>query len=198
MNASEQTRRAYDPALSDVLGDAGDPITVTDSTGRRWKIGFPTQRAKDRLQKFVFEEELRLIREQYDLGIITQPEFELRAERLAKQARGREFKQGGVLWVKHTAQAAGALLWVHALLAENHPDITREDVERLMQDRGPDIKAAMEVIQPPFFVWVLGMAAAVIDRAMSQGMPPEQMEKARRAKAEMAAALAGLTGGASG
>lgn len=172
--------RRFDPAISDVLADAGGPVEITDSAGRRWKIGYPTNGAKARLEKLVFQEELRLLRRQKDLGILTDAEFEVRGERLAKQAQ-REFAEGKPLYVKHTAQGDGAVLWVQSLLMEHHPDVTRDEVEALLADRKVEVKAALEVVVPPFFAWVLGMAAPIIEQAVAA-----KVAGAERAKAELA------------
>lgn len=179
--------RRFNPALSDVLADDGDPVVVTDSTGRRWKVGYPTQRAKARLEKLVFQEEMALLREQKELGILTETEFEVRAERLAKQAKAKDFAEGKPLWVKHTTQADGAVLWIQSLLMEHQPDVTREQVTALLADRGPEVRAAVEVVVPPFFAWALGLAIPLVDRAVEAKLPGAERAKAELMKLDLTA-----------
>lgn len=168
----EPTRRAYDPALSDVLGDAGLPLSVTAADGKRWTFGFPTQQAKDRLEKLVFEAERGLIHTQKRTGILTPEEYEARCDKLARQVEERQHATGGLLWLKHTVSGClgdGSVMWVQSLLMEHHPQVTRAEVAKLLAEDGEQVRLVLGVIVPPFVAWVLGLAVPLLDRLVAAG-----------------------------
>ena len=161
MAYGDTVRRAYDPALSDVLADAGEPLTVTHA-GKVWKIGFPTQGAKDRYEKLILDREKRLVLRQKE--ILSPADFSARVDRLAEQIEQRQFATGGVMWVRHAGTAQGWVMWVQALLTTHHPDVTADEVGALVADAGDEVRLALEVLVPTFFAWAVGLFTALVER----------------------------------
>lgn len=192
MSVSEPTRRAYDPAITDAMGDAGHPLSV-ESDGVRWTFGFPTQAAKDRLEKLVFGEEKRIVLAQED--ILTPAKFEARVDRLAAQSNERQFATGGPLWLKHAVGPGGMVLWVQSLLMEHHPRVTKEEAVKLIGENRHEVKLTLSVIVPPFFAWALGLADQMAGRLEAGGVSQasEVRERLAAVRAALPALLAHLT-----
>lgn len=151
--------RRYDPAaMGDVLGDAGEPIgiRVGDTV---WKLGYPTGRQKDRYEKYLIEYETKIVKRQK--AILEPGEYSARVDQLAKQIEDRAFATGAPLWLAKSAELTGWMLWVRALFAENHPDISNEQVEQIATAAPEDLKLALKVVIPPFLLWVIAQAEAM-------------------------------------
>lgn len=192
MSVSESTRRAYDPAITDAIGDAGHPLSV-ESGGGRWTFGFPTQAAKDRLEKLVFGEEKRIVLAQE--SILPPAKFEARVDKLAVQSEERQFATGGVLWLKHAVGPGGMVLWVQSLLMEHHPQVTKAEVAKLLTENRHEVRLALSVIVPPFFAWALGLADQMAGRLEDGGVSEavEVRAKLGAVRAALPALLAHLT-----
>ena len=133
------------PSVGDVLG--GDCPTI-QCDGKTWKIGHPTQAAKDRLEKLVVADAWENV-QAAKLGI---PEVDDEAARSFHEAvRNRESRTGGKMWASAFGRADGQVMFYLSLIREHHPEATPEDVMRLMADKPDEFLTAIELVTPRFF-----------------------------------------------
>lgn len=185
MSQSESQWNPYDPAVGDLIGDGGEPFRI-EVDGQTWTFGFADQAARDRMEKLVFEAELKIVQSQKSLGILTAEEYERRCDKLAQQAAERAFVNGGPLWLKHAVSVPGMVLWVRALLMAHHPNVTKDQVEKLLETDGPAIRAVLAAIVPPFFAWTFDLAARLVEQAELARVPDAGKMRAEIEKAKAA------------
>jgi hypothetical protein len=191
----ESARQAYDPArhpsaggsITDVLGDAGPPVTVTDPAGKVWTVGFPTQRAKARYEQLVLDREKKIVLAQK--AILPPDDYERRVDKLAEQVNERAFVTGKPLWLKHATTPVGWLVWVQSLLAEHHPDVTFEQTRELLGTTADDVRLALGLVVPSFFAWAFGMVEEMAERTGDDKI----LDQMRKVKAQLPAILDQLT-----
>ena len=135
------------PSVGDVLGASAECPAI-EYNGKTWKVGYPTQLAKDRLEKLVVADAWTNV-QAAKIGI---PEFD---DGLVKEfqesVRNREYRTGGKGWASAFSRTDGQVLFYLSLFQEHHPDATSEDVINLMADKPDEFLAAMEVVTPRFF-----------------------------------------------
>lgn len=164
------------PSIGDVLGAAGACPEI-ELRGKRWKVGHPTQRAKDRLEKLV----VSLCWESIKAAQCGVPELDERlVADFTKAVRNREYRTGGAGWAEAFGRPEGQVAFALSLLQEHHPEATADDAVALMSEKGDEFNVALAQVVPGFF----GVIAADLK------MPPEKREAWVREKA--AAFLAAL------
>lgn len=134
-----------DPRPGDLLGAAGAPFEV-DHAGRTWRVGHPTQRAKDQFNKLVKADALRRAQQEDaelpGLGALDQ---------FRRDIAAGHYKPGGKLWVELVTGPRANVLFLLALLREHHPDATPADAEALTRDAPDAVAVALTEVTPPFF-----------------------------------------------
>lgn len=149
-----------------MLGAAGSPAELNDHKGRKWLIGHPTQKAKERLEKLATAKASANLRAMRDT--LPEDEYEEHFERLSDKIATGDFKTWRSGWHKIVlaADGSGTALFVLALLKEHHPDATEEDVVDLAVNCPEEIKLAMAQVLPPFMALIV------------EGLPIKEKQKA--------------------
>lgn len=163
--------------LLDPLGAAGTCPTVRWN-GEDWRMGKPTQRAKDRFCVELVEDRKRGLRHALAKGMLSKDEYSEAMEKLSRRIAPprSEHLVGKSLWMEYSPVGPdaemGQRIFIWALLAENHPKITLNDVTKMIEDAGDEIKVALAVSVPSFFRWMIEVIRkknpAVADEAEQQ------------------------------
>jgi hypothetical protein len=173
----------YDPAsYTDALAGADGGIAVTVG-GKVWRLGFPTQNAKARFEQYLVDYELKLVKRQK--AFLSPDEYTARMDAFAEQVENRAFSTGGVLWLKHSLKPVGWMLWVRALFAENHKDITPDQVAEVVKAAPEEMRVALLMVIPPFVKWVVRLTGEVVRQAGD----PEKVEKWAAEEAKLMASF---------
>lgn len=159
--------------ISAALGDSGHrPEFVVG--GKTYRMGHPTQAAKDRFCKGIVQAELRKYAALVAEGVWTPARSDERVEELGGQIDRGEHQPGGPLFDRYslgTERATGVMIFLWSLLAEDNPGITVEQVRALQVDGAAAVRLAVRQVVPRFFEW--GLAARKI--------PPERLAEAMAA-----------------
>lgn len=185
---SDGIRKAYNPAVLDVLADAGPPLTV-QYEGRTYRLGFPTQAAKARYENLVLKAETDMVLRQK--AFLPPDDYQMRCDKLSEQINGRAFATGEPLWMKYSLSPTGWLLWVQSLFGEHHPEITAEDVVKLLSAKGEEVRFLLGAVVPSFFAWTLDLGAALVER-VPEGDRAKLTAELEKARLALPAALARL------
>lgn len=166
MSVNETVKRAYNPALppvgmTDVLGEAIQPLTV-ESGGQVYRVGFPTQAAKGRYEQLVFEREKATVLRQK--AFLPPEDYQARCDKLSEQIEGRQFATGQPMWLKYASSGAGWVMWVQSLIDQHHPGITFEQVVKLLEAKGDEVRLVLAAVVPSFFEWTLGLGEELAGR----------------------------------
>lgn len=133
------------PSVGDVVGS---DCPVIQHGEKLWKIGHPTQAAKDRLEKLVVADAWENVTAAR-LGI---PDVDDEAARSFHEAvRNREYRTGGKMWAAAFSRPDGQVKFYLSLIREHHPEATEADVMRLMADKPDEFLTAIELVTPRFF-----------------------------------------------
>jgi hypothetical protein len=158
-----------EPRLGDILGAAGSPFEI-DHAGKTWRVGHPTQKARDAFNKLVKADALREAQaadaEFPGLEAVTQFRRDV-----------RHYSPGGKLWRERITDPRANVLYLLALLREHHPDAGVDDAEALVRDAAPLVAVALEEVTPRFFDLL----------AADREVPPEVAAALRTAAAAMRA-----------
>lgn len=163
-----------EPSVGDVLGAAGASPTIP-CNGKVWKLGHPTQAAKDRLEKLVVAEALENVKAA-ETGVLEIDKAN--RESLFAAIRQRKFRTGGEEWVQTFSRPEGQVMFALSLLQEHHPDATAADVLELLTDAGDAFAAALLQVVPGFFFIAAG----------AMGLPEKTRRQWARGMAEKFAA----------
>jgi hypothetical protein len=151
------------PSVGDVFGAAGACPEIRHGE-KVWKVGHPTQAAKDRLEKLVVADAWANIK----AAAIGIPEVDDEAVRLFHEAvRNREYRTGGKMWSAAFGRLDGNIKFYLSLIQEHHPEATEADVLELMSEKPDEFLTAMELVTPRFFFVA----------AEAMGLPPDKGRK---------------------
>lgn len=148
-------------SVQDVLGAAGEPPRVV-ADGVTYTVGFPTQRAKARLEELVAAAAV---------AAVADLKAALPADLFAEQwadvkelIRRREYRTGGKLWAETVGGAGGGVLFLLALLREHHADATEADARKLLATSREQVEAALLRVTPDFLRAVAADLGATPDQ----------------------------------
>lgn len=134
--------------IGDILGTAGAPPEI-ECNGRVWRIGFPTQRAKTRLNELLIgitEDELESME-----GVVSPKRFKKLEDSFNADLKSGKYKTWGDGWANALGSQRGGIAFFLSLLRENHPDATEADALLLLRECGEKCQRAMLRVAPPFF-----------------------------------------------
>lgn len=150
-----------DLSVQDVLGAAGEPPRVV-ADGKTYTVGFPTQRAKARLEELVAASAVAAVA---DLKAALPPAaYAEQWAEVKELIRRREYRTGGSLWAEAMAGPGGGVLFLLALLRECHPDATEADARRLLAAAPEQVEAALARVTPVFIRAVAADLGATRDQ----------------------------------
>lgn len=142
-------------SVQDVLGAAGEPPRFA-WRGKEYKVGFPTQRVKARLEELIAGAETAAV--QALRGVIPPTDFADQLARLGRQLRTREHRtRDGSLWQRYMVgeeAVTGFQLFLLALLREHQPDVTEDDLRAMLAEGGEFLLLAADRVVPGFFTWL--------------------------------------------
>lgn len=155
-------------STQDALGSAGacPEVRWGDKT---YRVGFPTQRAKARLEALVAAQavaEVRALRDSLDPAAYAEM-----FEAVNDAVRTRQHRTGGRMWQRALAEPGGVLLFPLALFREHHPDMTPEELRALMIAEPEQVRAALLQVVPGFFRAVgeeIGATPAAVEALIAQ------------------------------
>lgn len=155
----------------DFLGAAGVCPEI-EYNGTTYRVGHPTQKAKDQLTKLVAAVALQgaqqADRDMPGLGAVA---------RLTDQITDRLHRPGRELWKRHALGPDGPKLFLCSLLRENHPDASLDLASALSRDRADEVAVALLLVVPRFFLLL----------AADPDLPPGWAEMFREKARELAA-----------
>ena len=139
------------PTLGQTLGQAGGCPEVVEKSGRRWRIGHPTQAAKRLLEGLVGAAAFEEVREQKEFLSATAYKEMFDGHRADVQAgKYRTFGEG---WdaVMGLPDGSGGELFLLSLLRTEHPEATIDDAKRLKLFHDDQLTLALDEVSPAFF-----------------------------------------------
>jgi len=152
---SEHTDHAAPDPPGTPLGAAGAcPAVVW--RGGTYKLGHPTQAAKDRYCEALLDAEARRFRVLLDRELITRAEYDARLDRLGGQVDVGAHRPGGAIWLRYAVgedATAGTVLFAWALFAENHPTLPVDHVRQMLDEEPAQVKLARRRVLSLFFAW---------------------------------------------
>lgn len=169
------------PAMGDVLGNAGTPITIT-ADGQIYKLAYPTPAAIDRIEKMiaaVFVAEVSSLADALPANEYADLRKDMR-EALAARAH----RAGGSMWQRVMSEPHGATLYILSLFQHFHPTMTEADAIRIKRAASAEVDAALALVTPVFF-------DLLADR---MGATPEQAQKEKQKFAAKLAAKSAAAG----
>lgn len=151
-----------------MLGAAGACPEITCS-GKTWKIGHPTQRAKAVLEELAvskaIDEIIALER------FVPADKYKKLFESLRDAITAGEYKTGGPGWARVALTGVNAHIFLLALLRECHPEATEQDARDLAIREPQRVQLALARVVPDFFeLFLSGLP-----------LPPEQRVKIQAA-----------------
>lgn len=130
-------------SVSDALGAAGDCPTVRWRDAD-WKVAWPTAKTVGRLELLI------AAAAQAEAGDLeaTAPGAVARCE---AKLFARAHRVGGEFWGLYLSDpATGGVLTLLSLLREHHPGLAEADALAMIAEVGPDVSAAMALVNPFF------------------------------------------------
>lgn len=157
--------------MGDGLNGASDcPRIKTESA--EYKVGWPTKRARKRLEQLVAA---RAITELEELADTLRPDvYRTRSDKVLALVTAGAHKVGGELWNTVMASEAGATLYLLSLVREHHPDATEEHVNALLYKYPDQVQVAIRLVTPNFYR-LLGE---------ERGLTPEQLDQLQKQATE--------------
>lgn len=156
--------------LSSILGDFGTLPEITYA-GKTWKIGKPTQRAKEALEAIVVTSAWAEIKK---LKTIDPDLYEEAKSEHLDAINNQEYATWGRRWVKGTSGFVGGVRLLCAYLRERHPEATVENAMELIVNCPDDVKEALTRTVPPFSLVLVESHPAVVAAS------PEKKEEIRQ------------------
>lgn len=152
------------------LGAAGECPPV-EWEGTTYRLGHPTQAAKNRYCESLVDAEKAAIEAQKARGWLTEAKYDRKLDALGARVDRNEHRTGGALWAEYQAGdkfAVGLELFIWALFRENHPDMPAETVRAMYAGCPELLKLAVRRVLPGFFDWT----------AEGLKVPPERIAEA--------------------
>lgn len=149
------------PGVGVMLGSAG-PCPECHHAGKVWKVGYPTQKAKKRLELLVKKLVLDEVREMK--GVLDAASYDELYKSKSDNLKSYETWRPG--WVAAVTDHANSHLFLWSLLSEHHPAATEADIKGLRDGAPEEVGAALAQVLPDFFHLLLADALASI--------PPER------------------------
>jgi hypothetical protein len=138
------------PNIGIMLGSAGSPAEFY-ALGHKWKLGHPTQRAKDRLEKLAAKKAFDEIRKLK--GTVDPEDYQGMFSELTKQVTNKSYHTYHEGWERIVlGDGSDGLLFVQSLMMEYHPDITEEKILEIAQESPEEVIAALATNIPAFFL----------------------------------------------
>ena len=135
-------------SIQDVLGAAGECPQVRHGD-RVYKLGFPTQRAKARIEELVAAQ---AVREVLDLKPALPPAaYAELTDGVRADVAAKAHRTGGPLWARVLNGPGGQNIFLLAFFRENHPDVTADEVDALAAHHPEEVNAALLRVLPDFF-----------------------------------------------
>lgn len=140
------------------------PGPAVEWAGKTWRFGFNHQDAKGRLEELIRAHVVRdALRTKRALGGAEGQEAYDLTDAKVKGGHYLTFARG---WAEVLNSPAGVLLYTRSLLQEHHPDVTDDDVRRMLAEEPEQTEAAVAAVSPDFFKAV----------AVQMGETPETAE----------------------
>lgn len=141
------------------LGGKGSPCPTVQFWGRTWKIGWPTQEAKQCHEILVAqhaEAELESRRALY-----TPAKMAVKERALELQLNAGDHRVYGSLWSATVDGPDGMPLFLLSLLREHHPNATIEEARALWSSGSLSVRLAMAQVMPPFAVLLVSLSPRI-------------------------------------
>lgn len=136
------------PTVGQVLGAAGACPEV-EYAGRVWRVGFPTQRAKARLEELFAAQALAEVKALE--GVLDPADYAGELAAVRDAVRSKQYRTWAPGWVAAMNGPEAGTLFLLSLLRENHPDATAADARALAENRADEVNAAVDRVAAPFF-----------------------------------------------
>lgn len=160
------------PGVQQMLGSSGECPTIRWG-GKVYKLGHPNQTAKARLEDIASDAAVARIEAKE--GKIKAKTFKSMLDRVCDRVCAGEFKTWASGW-QETVWGDGGALFALSLFREHHPDMTPEDVGKLIEACGGQYRIALAKVLPDFFEMLL---------AGREDVTPEQRNEIREAMGEV-------------
>lgn len=134
--------------MGDGTNGVGDCPRITVD-GIEWKVGWPTKRAKKRLEQMVAGKAITEVDSLKDM--LSAELYRKKSDDVLSLVTAGEHRVGGQLWNRVMASESGATLYLLSLLRENHPDATEEQTYRLMLHSPEQVRVAIALVTPNFY-----------------------------------------------
>ncbi len=168
-----------DPVVCGVgpaLGGKGSPCPVVCLPGGKpWKVGWPTQEAKEEFELIVAEHavaDLQRRKRMYSVQVFAQKEKELEA-----RFAGGDHLAYGALWGAAIDGPDSMPMFLLSLLKEHQPTATFADAKILWKSGAVLVRRAMTLVMPPFVTLLV------------EDSPRLQEQERPQAAAELTAAI---------
>jgi len=152
------------PGIGDVLGDSGALPEIT-CDGKTWKIGKPTQRAKDALEELIVADAVREITSLKE--VIPGAAYKELWGDLRAAIANKEYRTWGPGWLAGLDAFDGDIKFLTSLLRERHDEATVADAKGLIEKNGDEVELALARVVPSFLYFL----------AESLPAPPEMRKK---------------------
>lgn len=172
-------------SIQDALGSAGE-CPRFEWRGKTYKVGFPDDRAKARLEELVAQAETAAVVSLK--GAIPDDDYRTQLADLGRQLRAGVREQrtkAGKLWREYMFgrnREQGFVLYLLALVQGEHPEVTETTLTAMLEESGDLLLLAADRVVPGFFDFL----------AAQMGVPPEVLAPV---KERMTAALHDLLAG---
>ncbi len=131
------------------LGGTGSPCpTCCLPGGKPWKVGWPTQAAKQEFELLVAEHavaDLQSRKRMYSVQVFAQKEKELEV-----RFAGGDHLSYGALWVAVLDGPDSMPMFLLSLLKEHQPEATFADAKKLWKSGHLSVRRALTLVMPPF------------------------------------------------
>jgi hypothetical protein len=155
-----------------MLGASGGCPEVVFN-GKTWKIGHPTQRAKDTLERLAVSkatQEIMALR-----GVVDAPAYAELFEAHKRDITAGSFRTWGEGWQRITFSPQNAHLFLLSLVRECHPEATERDAQALAIGAPEELQLALAQVVPGFFTVLLA----------DMPLPPEKRQQVQVAMSQV-------------
>jgi len=138
-----------DATYRKVLGNFGPKPTVKDDSGKVWTFDWPGVEVIALMEKKAQDQSLAELKESAEY--LSQAKYDAAAEEYRQQVKNRHWKgPSGPGFVAHYegGTVAAFLDAMECMLLPNHPDITSEDVKKLLKEKTDDVMYIYSELMP--------------------------------------------------
>jgi hypothetical protein len=151
------------PSVQTMLGAAGGCPEII-LRGKAWKIGHPTQRAKESLERLAVTKATQEITSLK--GVVDASAYSELFEAHKRDITSGSYRTWGEGWQRITFAPQNAHLFLLSLLRENHPEATERDARALALGAREEVELTLAQVVPGFFSMLLD----------EMPLPPEQRQ----------------------